>query len=91
MEKLLSKINEAAIDYQKTGDEKYKVLWYKLIKEYLKRTNYFKRRTVSINTCLTADDGTYIFIGRSELHGSVRDTKTKINRIRRHAKPTYHE
>jgi hypothetical protein len=29
-----------------------------------------------------ADDGTYIFIGRSKLHGPVRDTKTKTNRLR---------
>ncbi len=91
MEKLLKKIDEAANNWNKTKDPKYKDLWYKLIKEYVNGTNYFKRRTVSINSCHKADDGTYIFIGRSELHGSVRDTKTKINRIRRHAKPTYHE
>ena len=91
MEKLLKKIDEAANNWNKTKDSKYKDLWYKLIKEYVNGTNYFKRRTVSINSCHKADDGTYIFIGRSELHGSVRDTKTKINRIRRHAKPTYHD
>ena len=91
MEKLLKKIDEAANNWNKTKDPKYKDLLYKLIKEYVNGTNYFKRRTVSINSCHKADDGTYIFIGRSELHGSVRDTKTKINRIRRHAKPTYHE
>ena len=91
MEKLLKKIDEAANNWNKTKDPKNKDLWYKLIKEYVNGTNYFKRRTVSINSCHKADDGTYIFIGRSELHGSVRDTKTKINRIRRHAKPTYHE
>ena len=55
----------------------------KLVKEYADGLDYFKRRTVSINSCHKADDGTYIFIGRSELHGSVRDTKTKINRLRR--------
>ena len=44
--------------------------------------NYFKRRTVSINSCHKADDGTYIFIGTSKLHGPVRDTKTKVKRLR---------
>ena len=91
MEKLLKKIDEAANNWNKTKDPQYKDLWYKLIKEYEDGAIYFKRRTVSINSCHKADDGTYIFIGRSELHGSVRDTKPKINRIRRHGKPTYHE
>ena len=45
-------------------------------------TNNFKRRVVSINSVVKADDGTCVFIGRSELHGPVRDTKTKTNRLR---------
>ena len=56
-----------------------------LTQELWKMTNgsdYFKRRTVSINSCHKADDGTYIFIGTSKLHGPVRDTKTKTNRLR---------
>jgi len=36
-------------------------------------TNYFKRRIVSINSCHQADDGTYVFVGRSKLHGPVRN------------------
>ena len=90
-ELITKKIDDAANQWNKTKDPYYKDLWYKLIKEFADGFDYFKRRTVSINSCHKADDGTYIFIGRSELHGSVRDTKTKINRIRRHAKPTYHE
>jgi hypothetical protein len=85
------KIDEAANNYNKTKDPYYKNLWYKLIKEYVNGTNYFKRRTVSINSCHKADDGTYVFIGTSRLHGPVRDTKTKINRIRRYNKSTHHE
>jgi hypothetical protein len=54
-------------------------------------TDNFRRRIVSINSCVKADDGTYIFIGTSKVYGSMRDTKTKINRIRRHTKPTHHE
>ena len=60
----------------------------------LKKTNgsnNTKRRIVSISSCHKADDGTYIFIGRSELYGRVRDTKAKVNRVRRHIKPTHHE
>ena len=68
MEKLLSKINEAAIDYQKTKDEKYKVLWYKLIKEFANNgLNTSKRRVVSISGCHKGDDGGYIITGKSRL------------------------
>ena len=45
-------------------------------------TNYFKRRIVSINSVVKANDGTYIFIGTSKLHGPVRDTKIKTDRLR---------
>ena len=80
--KMQKKIDDAAIMYNKTKDPYYKDLWYKLIKEHVNGTNNFKRRIVSINSCHKADDGTYIFIGTSKLHGPVRDTKTKTNRVR---------
>ena len=51
----------------------------------------FQRRTLSINSCVKNDDGTYIFIGRSELYGRVRDTKAKVKRVLRHIKPTHYE
>ena len=76
------KIDDAANMWNKTKDPYYKDLWYKLIKEFVNGADYFKRRTVSINSCHKADDGTYGFIGRSQLHGTVRDTKTKTNRVR---------
>ena len=68
--------------WNKTKDPKYKELWYKKIKENTNGTNNFKRRTLSINSCHKANDGTYVFIGTSKLHGDVRDTKAKTNRIR---------
>ena len=80
--KMQKKIDDAAIMYNKTKDPYYKDLWYKLIKEHVNGTNNFKRRIVSINSCHKANDGTYVFVGRSELHGPVRDTKTKTNRLR---------
>ena len=45
--------------------------------------NNSKRRIVSISSCHRASDGSYIFVGRRRLHGSVRDTKTKTNKLRR--------
>jgi len=54
-------------------------------------TNNSKRRTLSINSVVKADDGTCVFIGTSKLHGPMRDTKAKVNRVRRHIKPTHHE
>ena len=79
--KLLEKIDEAANNWNKTKDIKYKNLWYKLIKEFVNGVDYFKRRTISVSSCHKADDGTYLVIGRSRLHGSVRDTKTKTNKL----------
>ena len=76
--------------WNKTKDPQYKDLWYKLIKDNY-GTNNTKRRTLSINSCHKADDGTYIFIGTSKLHGRVRDTSSKTKRVRRHTKLTHHE
>jgi len=45
-------------------------------------SNNSKRRVISISSCHKANDGTYVFIGRSKLHGPVRDTKTKTNGLR---------
>ena len=54
-------------------------------------SNNTKRRIVSISSCHKADDGTYVFVGKSRLHGSVRDTKTKTDNVRRQSKSTRHE
>ena len=88
---LLTEIDKAANMWNTTKDSKYKDLWYKLIKEFVNGSNYFKRRTVSINSVVKANDGTCVFIGTSRLHGTVRDTKTKTNRVRRHVKHAHHE
>ena len=76
------KIDEAAIKYNKTKDPYYKDLWYKLVKEFADGADYFKRRTVSISSCHKNNNGEYLIIGTSKLHGPVRDTKTKTNRLR---------
>ena len=85
------KINNAAIMYNKTKDPYYKDLWYKLVKESANGPHNIKRRVVSINSCHKADDGSYVFIGTSKLHGPVRHSKVKTNRICRHTKSTHHE
>ncbi len=54
-------------------------------------SNNTKRRIVSISSCHKADDGTYVFVGKSKLHGSVRDTKNKTDNVRRQFKSTCHE
>ena len=82
MGKLLEKIDEAANNWNKTKDPYYKDLWYKLVKESANGPHHIKRRIVSINSCHKANDGTYVFVGRSKLHGPVRDTKIKTNRLR---------
>jgi hypothetical protein len=62
-----------------------------LILKTIDGSDNFQRRTLSINSCVKNDDGTYTFIGTSRLHGTVRDTKNKVKRVREHIKPTHHE
>ena len=54
-------------------------------------SNNSKRRIVSISSCHKADDGTYIFIGKSKLYGPVRDTKNKTDNVCRQSKLTCNE
>ena len=54
-------IDEAANNWERTKDPKYKELWYKLIKEYVNGPNYIKRRIVSSDTSDKTDDGRYSF------------------------------
>ena len=54
-------------------------------------TNNTERRIVSVSSCHKRDDGTYLIIGRSRLHGSVRNIKTKTDNVRRQFKSTCHE
>ena len=52
---ILEKTNEAANNWNKTKDSKYKELWYKLIKEY--GLNNTKRWNVSSSSSDETDDG----------------------------------
>ena len=49
-----------------TKNPKYKKLWYKLVEEFANGSYNFKQRTISINSCHKANDGTYIIIGKRD-------------------------
>ncbi len=80
---MLDQIEKIANDYNKTKDPELKKLWHEKVKEWANGINNTERRIVSVSSCHKRDDGTYLVIGRSRLHGSVRDTKTKTNKLRR--------
>ena len=46
----LQEIDKLANLYNKTKDDKYKILWYKKIKEFANGPNNLNRRTVSSGT-----------------------------------------
>ena len=88
---MLDQIDKIANEYNKTKDPELKKLWHEKVKEWANGVNNTKRRIVSVSGCHKRDDGTYLVIGRSRLHGSVRDTKTKTDNVRRQFKSTCHE
>ena len=55
-------IDEAANNWEKTRDPKYKDLWYKLIKDYVNGPHNIKRRSVSSDASNKTDDDRYSFI-----------------------------
>ena len=52
-------IDEAANLWNQTRDPKYKILWYKLIKEFANGPHNIKRWSVSTDTSYETDDGRY--------------------------------
>ena len=52
---ILNKINEAANNWNKTKDPKYRNLWYKLVKEY--GSNNIKRWVVSTTSSDKRNNG----------------------------------
>ena len=63
-ELILTKIDEAADMWNKTKDQKYKDLWYKLIKEFNYGSHNTERWNVSVSSINKADDGTYVISGK---------------------------
>ena len=76
-------LDKIANEYNKTKNPELKKLWHEKVKEWANGVNNTKRRIVSVSGCHKRDDGTYLVIGRSRLHGSVRDTTTKTDNVRR--------
>ena len=63
-ELLLTKIDNAAILWNKTKDPKYRDLWYKLITEFNHGSYNTERWNVSVSSVNKADDGTYVISGK---------------------------
>jgi hypothetical protein len=63
-EQLLTKIDQAAIMWNKTKDTQYKYLWYKLIKEFSYGSHNTERWNVSVSSINKANDGTYVISGK---------------------------
>ena len=82
MVKQTEDLDKIANEYNKTKDKYLYDLWFEKVKEWANGTNNTERRIVSVSSCHKRDDGTYLVIGRSKLHGRVRNTKTKTNNIR---------
>ena len=78
-----SDLDKIAKEYNRNKDKYIHDLWFEKVKEWANGTNNTERRIVSVSSCHKRDDGTYLIIGRSRLHGSMRDTKIKTNKLRR--------
>ena len=76
-------LDEIAIKYNKNKDKYTYDLWFEKVKEWAYGVNNSERRIVSVSSCHKRDDGTYLVIGKSRLHGTVRDNKTETNRLPR--------
>ncbi len=79
----LDQLEKLANEYNKNKDKYVYDLWFKKVKEWADGVNNTERRIVSVSAINKRDDGTYLVIGKSKLHGSVRDTKNKLNKLRR--------
>ena len=77
----LDQLDELANEYNKNKDKYVYDLWFKKVKEWVDGVNNTERRIVSVSAINKRDDGTYLVIGKSKLHGSVRDTKNKLNKL----------
>jgi hypothetical protein len=77
----LDQLDKLANEYNKNKDKYVYDLWFKKVKEWADGVNNTERRIVSISAINKRNDGTYLVIGKSKLHGSVRDTKNKLNKL----------
>lgn len=78
-----SDLDKIANEYNQNKDKYTHDLWFEKVKEWAYGVNNSERRIVSVSSCHKRDDGTYLVIGKSRLHESVRNTETKTNKLRR--------
>ena len=55
MDRYLNRVDQAAKDYERTKDEKYKKLWYDLIRKFDSGSNYTIRRRLQSGAGYKAD------------------------------------
>ena len=67
----LDQLDKLANEYNKNKDKYVYDLWFKKVKEWADGINNTERRIVSVSAINKRDDGTYLVIGKSKLHGSV--------------------
>ena len=60
-------LDDIANKYNETKDPYYKNLWYKKVKEFANGADYFKRRTVSIDTSDETTNGWHRVIEQPKL------------------------
>ena len=80
-ELLLTKIDDAANMWNKTKDQKYKDLWYKLIKEYVGGSYNIQRRTLQSCASNKTNVGRHDVIQPAKFFRSMRCVKTKTNNV----------
>lgn len=71
MVKQTEDLDKIANEYNKTKDKYLYDLWFEKVKEWANGVNNTERRIVSVSSCHKRDDGTYLIIGRSRLHGDM--------------------
>ena len=57
VDKYQSRLDQAARDYNRTKDEKYKKLWYDLVRKVDNGTYYSKRRTIPTDISVKTNIG----------------------------------
>ena len=55
VDKYLNRVDQAARDYERTKDEKYKKLWYDLVRKFDSGSNYIIRRRLQSRAGHKAD------------------------------------
>jgi len=69
--KIIDQLDEAARNWNRTKNSKYKEEWYKLIKEFADGTDYFTGRNIKSCASFKPNDGKHNVIEKSKLFRNV--------------------